>query len=195
MVTKDFAKFQFDFWTQTLGLEHTFSFDEVYDLAMEKREEKRQLQMSKEQFRNGIMKVQENLENHPNGLTGEAMEKLNPLKHSFADGCYIREVFNPKGELLVTKIHKVTHPFFLMKGDMSILMEDGIKRIRAPHYGITPAGTKRIIYCHQDCVFVTVHVTELTDIAKIEEEVIAKDFDEFDKEEIEKFKKQVEVEL
>jgi len=30
MVDKNFAKFQFDFWTQTLGLEHTFSFDEVY---------------------------------------------------------------------------------------------------------------------------------------------------------------------
>ena len=195
MVTKDFAKFQFDFWTQTLGLEHTFSFDEMYDLAMEKREENRQLQLSKEQFRNGIMKVQENLENHPNGLTGEALEKLNPLKHSFADGCYIREIFNPKGELLVTKIHKVSHPFFLMRGDMTILMEDGIKRIKAPHYGITPAGTKRIIYCHEDCVFVTVHATKLTDIKAIEEEVIAKDFDEFDKEEIEKFKKQVEVEL
>ena len=195
MVTKDFAKFQFDFWTQTLGLEHTFSFDEMYDLAMEKREEKRQLQLSKEQFRNGIMKVQENLENHPNGLTGEALEKLNPLKHSFADGCYIREIFNPKGELAVTKIHKVSHPIFLMKGDMTILMEDGIKRIKAPHYGITPAGTKRIIYCHEDCVFVTVHATKLTDIKAIEEEVISKDFDEFDKEEIEKFKKQVEVEL
>ena len=195
MVTKDFARFQFDFWTQTLGLEHTFSFDEMYALAMEKREEKRQLQLSKEQFRNGIMKVQENLENHPNGLTGEALEKLNPLKHSFADGCYIREIFNPKGELLVTKIHKVSHPFFLMKGDMTILMEDGIKRIKAPHYGITPAGTKRIIYCHEDCVFVTVHATKLTDIKAIEEEVIAKDFDEFDKEGLEKFKQQVEVEL
>ena len=195
MVTKDFARFQFAFWTQPLGLEHTFSFDEVYDLAMEKREEKRQLQLSKEQFRNGIMKVQENLENHPNGLTGEALEKLNPLKHSFADGCYIREIFNPKGELLITKIHKVSHPFFLMKGDMSILMEDGIKRIKAPHYGVTPAGTKRIIYCHEDCIFVTVHATKLTDIDKIEEEVIAKDFDEFDKEEMEKFKKQVEIEL
>ena len=195
MVTKDFARFQFDFWTQTLGLEHTFSFDEMYDLAMEKREEKRQLQLSKEQFRTGIMQVQKNLENHPNGLTGEALEKLNPLKHSFADGCYIREIFNPKGELLVTKIHKVSHPFFLMKGDMTILMEDGIKRIKAPHYGITPAGTKRIIYCHEDCIFVTVHATKLTDIDKIEEEVIAKDFDEFDKEEIENFKKEVEVKL
>ena len=194
-VDRDYAKFQFDFWTQTLGLEHTFSFDEVYDIAMEKRAEKQQLQTSKEQFRTRIMEVQENLENHPDGLTGEALQKLNPLKHSFADGCYIREIFNPKGELLITKIHKVSHPFFLLKGDMTILMEDGIKRIKAPHYGITPAGTKRIIYCHEDCMFVTVHATKLTDIDKIEEEVIAKDFDEFDKEEIERFKRKVEVVL
>ena len=190
---KDYARFQFDFWTQTLGLEHTFSFDEVYDLGMEKREEKRQLELSKEDFRRGIMQVQENMENHSNGLTGEALEKANPLKHSFAEGCYIREIFNPKGELLVTKIHKVSHPFFLLKGDMTILMEDGIKRIRAPHYGITPAGTKRIIYCHEDCVFVTVHATKETDIEKIEEEVIAKDFDEFEQSIIDKFMKKVKV--
>jgi hypothetical protein len=193
MPTKDFARFQFDFWTHTLGLEHTFSFDEMYDMAMEKREEKRQLELSKEQFRKGIMKVEENMKNHPNGLKGEALQKLNPLKHSFADGCYIREIFNPKGELLVTKIHKVAHPFFLMKGDMTILMEDGIKRIKAPHYGITPAGTKRLIYCHEDCVFVTVHATNETDLEKIEEEVIAKDFSEVDKNEIDNFMKEVEV--
>ena len=193
MPTKDFARFQFDFWTHTLGLEHTFSFDEMYDMAMEKREEKRQLELSKEQFRKGIMKVEENMKNHPNGLKGEALQKLNPLKHSFADGCYIREIFNPKGELLVTKIHKVAHPFFLMKGDMTILVEDGIKRIKAPHYGITPAGTKRPIYCHEDCVFVTVHATNETDLEKIEEEVIAKDFSEVDKNEIDNFMKEVEV--
>ena len=195
MISKDDARFQFDFWTQTLGLEHTFSFEEMYELAMEKKEEKRQLQMSKGQFRNGIMKVQENLENHPNSLTGEALEKLNPLNHFFADGCYIREIFNPKGELLVTGIHKVKHPFFLMKGDMTILMEGEIKRIRAPHFGITLPGTKRIIYCHEDCVFITVHATELTDIKEIEEEIIAKDFDDFDKSEIERFKKEMEVGL
>ena len=193
MIDKDYARFQFDFWTQTLGLQHTFSFDEAYDIAMEKRAEKRQLELSKGDFRQGIMQVQENIKNHPNGLTGDALEKVNPLKHSFADGCYIREIFNPKGELLVTKIHKVSHPFFLLKGDMTILMEDGIKRIRAPHYGITPAGTKRIIYCHEDCVFVTVHATKETDIEKIEEEVIAKDFDEFEQSIIDKFMKKVKV--
>jgi hypothetical protein len=34
-----------------------------------------------------------------------------------------------------------------MKGEMSILTEEGVERIRAPHQGITKAGTKRIISC------------------------------------------------
>ena len=109
---------------------------------------------------------------------GKEIEKANPLKHSFADGCYIREVFNPKGELIVTKIHKVSHPFFLLKGEMSILTEEGEKRIKAPHYGITKAGTKRIIYSHEDCVFVTVHATDKTDIKEIEKDVIADNYEE-----------------
>ena len=82
-----------------------------------------------------------------------------------------------------------------MKGDMSILMEDGIKRIKAPHYGITPAGTKRIIYCHEDCIFISVHLSKETDLKKIEEEVIAKDFAEVDQNDIDSFMKKVEVEL
>tara|TARA_R100000808_G_C2150951_1_gene159858 strand:- start:1302 stop:1910 length:609 start_codon:yes stop_codon:yes gene_type:complete len=192
---KSYAKFQFEFWTYTLGLEHTFAFEEIYEIALEKRKEKMQLTQSKEEFRSSIMKVQENMEKRPDALIGKETEKRNPLKHSFADGCYIREVFNPKGELLVTKIHKVKHPFFLMKGEMSVLTEDGIKRFKAPHQGITPAGTKRIIYCHEDCVFITVHATEETDINKIEEQVIAKDFEAFDSSEIEAFKKEVEESL
>ena len=68
------------------------------------------------------------------------------------------------------------HPFFLMQGEMSILTEDGIKHLKAPYNGITKPGTKRIIYTHTDCVFVTVHATTETDVAKIEEQVIAKDF-------------------
>ena len=163
--------------------------------SLRKIEESKSLQLNQEEFRSGIMKVQEHLENCPDALTGEALEKVCPLKHSFADGCYIRELFMPKNELSVTKIHKITHPFFLMKGDLTILMQDGIKRIKAPYYGITPAGTKRIIYCHEDCIFVTVHVTKETDLDKIEEEVIAKDFSEVDQNDIDSFMKKVEVEL
>ena len=174
-LTKEEAREQFEYWTKELDLRHVFTFDEAWEFAVKKRQD-----IAKKQFRKSIMKVQENITNSPIGLTGDALEKVNPLKHTFADGCYIREIFNPKGELIVTKIHKITHPYFLMKGDMSILTEEGVKRIKAPHHGITPAGTKRIIYTHEDCVFVTVHVTKETDLKKIEEEVIAKDFNEID---------------
>ncbi len=132
--------------------------------------------LSIEKFREKIMVAQKKMENMPEAMIGDCF----PLKHSFGDGVYVREIFNPKGALIITKIHKIAHPFFLLMGDMSILTEEGIKRIKAPYYGITPAGTKRIIYAHEDVVFVTVHVTKETDLNKIEEEIIAKDFSEID---------------
>lgn len=134
--------------------------------------------IEKTRFRQGIMALQDRIISIPGVSIGD--NDKNPLKHSFADGCYIREIFNPAHELIVTKIHKIAHPFFLMQGEMSILTEEGVKRIKAPYYGITPAGTKRVIYTHSDVIFVTVHVTKERDLKKIEEEIIAKDFDEMD---------------
>ena len=120
---------------------------------------------------------------------------MNPIKHTFAGGCYIREIFNPAGLLLVTKIHKKEHPFFLMKGKMSILTEDGIKTVEAPHNGITPPGTKRVIFTHEDCVFITVHATNKTTPEEVEEDVIAKDFSdkEISLDDIEKLSKALDL--
>ena len=101
-----------------------------------------------------------------------------PLKHTFADGLYIREMTAPKGMLNVSKLHKTTHPFFIVKGDVSILTENGVMRIKAPFRGITKAGTKRIVYFHEDTVWITVHATNETDLEKIEDEIIAENFDE-----------------
>ena len=129
-------------------------------------------------FRNNIVEFEVKLNNSELALSQKELHEKNPVKHSFADGCYIREIFNPAGELLVTKIHKKEHPFFLMKGKMSILTEDGVKHVQAPHHGITKPGTKRIIYTHTDCVFVTVHATDKTDVDEIEKEVIANDFND-----------------
>ena len=61
---------------------------------------------------------------------------------------------------------------------MSIFSQDGIERISAPYHGITQAGTKRAIYTHTECVFVTVHATDKLNIEDIEEEVIAKSCDD-----------------
>jgi len=80
--------------------------------------------------------------------------------------------------LLTSKIHKITHPYFVLKGDVSVLTEEGVIRIKAPYSGITKAGTKRVLYCHEETVWTTIHITKETNIEKIEEEVIAKTFDD-----------------
>ena len=128
------------------------------------------------EFRKSIQDMESNLLEHENALTGEALDDYNPLKHTFADGCYIREIFSPANQLMVSKIHKKEHPYFLMSGKLSILTEDGVKHLVAPCNGITKPGTKRIIYTHTDCVFITVHATDKLNVYDVEEEVIAKDF-------------------
>ena len=131
-------------------------------------------------IRKNILNLESEMRKLPGALIGDSPEYLAvcPLKHTFADGMYIREIFMPKGILFVTKIHKFTHPYFLLQGDCSILTEDGIKRIKGPFSGITPAGTKRVIYTHEDTKWITVHATKETDLVKIEEEVIAKTYAE-----------------
>lgn len=169
-ISRKEAKQQFVDMTDKLNLKHTFDFDEAYDIGLELRKRKK--------FREHITELEEQGKKDNIFLSPEDTKKLNPVKESFADGCYIREVFNPAKELIITKIHKKQHPFFLLSGEMSILTEDGIKHLKAPYHGITEPGTKRVIYTHTDCVFVTVHATDKKNTKEIEEEVIAKDFDD-----------------
>jgi len=127
-------------------------------------------------FRKGIIRVEEIIKNIPGSLGEDPF----PLKHSFADGLYIREINVPANVWTVTKIHKKSHVAFLLKGTLYIREEWGDKKIEAPCYFITKAGTKRLIYHKGDVVLVTVHATEETDLEKIEDDIIAKSFDEID---------------
>jgi len=132
----------------------------------------------KKDFRNQITLVHEALEENEKAMTGEDLNTYNPVKHTFADSCYIREIFMPAGQIIITKIHKKEHPFFVMKGKISILTEEGVAIVEAPYHGITKPGTKRIIYTHTDCVWITVHGTNKKTPQEVEEEVIAKNFDD-----------------
>lgn len=131
-------------------------------------------------FRDNMNVVEEGILAMDDALKGKEIEKLCPLTHSYGDGCYIRQIFMPKGTLITSKIHKVTHPYFVMTGKASVATEDGVEIIQAPYQGMTQAGTKRALYIHEDMIWITVHVTNETDLEKIEEEIIAKDFNEYD---------------
>ncbi|MFA5158663.1 MAG: hypothetical protein WC451_05775 [Patescibacteria group bacterium] len=126
--------------------------------------------------RDNIVAIENVIKNFPDAMIGDCF----PLRHTFVPGMYIREITMPKGSLLTSKIHKIEHPYFILRGDVSVMTEEGSVRIKAPFSGITPAGTKRLIYCHEETVWITVHKTDKTDLGEIEEEIIAKSFDELD---------------
>ena len=129
-----------------------------------------------QEYRDKIKTFESELSKVPGVMFGDCY----PLKHSFADGLYIREITVPKGHIVVTKIHKYSHPVFLMKGEVSVIEEGGAKKVKAPFSFITPAGTKRICYTNEETVWTTVHATKETKLEAIEEEIIAKTFDEID---------------
>tara|TARA_R100000742_G_scaffold4279_1_gene1654 strand:- start:6208 stop:6765 length:558 start_codon:yes stop_codon:yes gene_type:complete len=181
---KKSAKRQFNQLTKDLDIEHTFSFDEAWDFLSYKRAmnlvkdptASYPVDYTKEQFRNGVFKVQEIMLDNIERV--KDIHKFNPVKNIFTDGQLVREIFNPAGELIVTAIHKISHPYFLLKGEMSIMTEDGEERITAPHYGITKAGTKRIIYAHTDCIFITVHPTDKDNPDEVLKDVTVESYEE-----------------
>lgn len=96
-----------------------------------------------------------------------------PVQHHFSPGVYARELSIPKGTVLTGKIHKYAQLNILAKGELTVLLDDGPKRVKAPFIVVSPAGTKRIAYAHEDSIWITVHGTRETDLEKIEEHFIA----------------------
>lgn len=112
----------------------------------------------------------------PGAVLGDSDEL--PLKHSFAPGIYVREIFIPKGYVLTGKIHRHPHPNFLMKGEVIVVTEHkGRQHLKAPLSMISEAGTKRAVMALEDTVWITVHATEETDLQKIEDYVIAPSYE------------------
>lgn len=102
-----------------------------------------------------------------------------PVRHFFSQGVYARELFIPKGTLLTGQIHKYQQLNIMSQGEMSVLTEDGVVRVKAPFTIVSPPGTKRIAYAHEDSVWTTIHGTDETDLEKIEAHFIAKSDEEF----------------
>lgn len=106
-----------------------------------------------------------------------------PLKHTFAPGAYAREIFLPRGCIVVGKIHKHAHLNIVTRGRVTVVTEFGPKYIDATEAPVTftsDAGSKRALYCHDDTIWTTIHLTDKTDLAEIEREIIATDYVELD---------------
>lgn len=121
------------------------------------------------------MQLQARIEKMPGHLTAKDFV----TRHHFAPGQYAREIELPAGKVVVGKIHRHAHVNVLSKGKVKVFTEgEGSKTYEAPLTFISQPGTKRVVYAVTDAIWTTVHVTDKTDLADIEAEIIAPTFDD-----------------
>jgi len=112
--------------------------------------------------------------------SGNMQEQDCPVTHRFSSGCYLREIFMPKGTVIVGKIHATEHFNVILTGDVTVVTAEWTKRFKAPHTFISGAGVQKVVYIHEDCQWQTLHVTNKKDIEEIEKDVIVKDYDQLE---------------
>lgn len=97
-----------------------------------------------------------------------------PVKHSFAPGVCIREVFMPGGSYIIGHSHKTEHFNIMIAGVLLLQMSDGeFTELRAPLMFVSPPGRK-IAHIIEDTVWLNVFPTQSQDIDEIEEEFLDK---------------------
>lgn len=101
------------------------------------------------------------------------------LVHYHSEGVYARELHIPKGALVIGEIHKYKNLNILSKGKISVSTDDGLVTVEAPFTVVSPSGTKRYAFAHEDCVWTTILRTDEINIDKIEKHFVAKSEQEF----------------
>lgn len=134
----------------------------------------RQRALDPAEFRGSILALQDELAKYP--------QIDPPLKHHFAEGSYAREMLIPAGSVIIGKIHRHSHVNVISKGRIYVATEFDSEILEAPLTFVSKPGTKRAVYALTDVVWTTIHVTDETDLAKIEEVVIAPNYETFERE-------------
>jgi quercetin dioxygenase-like cupin family protein len=144
--------------------------------------------VKKVKFRESILNVQEGmLKMIADGVVKDKLPdcKLThyyaPIDENYGCGTYARQMFIPKGTLIVGKIHRHQHLNFIMQGKVSVSTEFGPKYFQAPCIFVSEVGLKRAVIAEEDTLWVTVHLTKHLgeeNLDKMEEEVIAPSYKE-----------------
>jgi len=103
-----------------------------------------------------------------------------PLKHWLAPGTYCREIHLTGGTVVVGRIHRHRHMNIISKGAVTVYTEFGYEHFEAPASFISEAGTKRVVWVHEDTIWTTIHPnpTDETNVSKLEEMFTAAEYAE-----------------
>jgi quercetin dioxygenase-like cupin family protein len=149
--------------------------------------------MSKNQVstnsREKILKLEESLLCIADGINVEGDgkhiltdSKIAPIKHTFADGVYVRQMDMKKDSVVVGAIHNHLHVWFLLTGHVTVATEDATEDYVSPCYVVSTPGVKRVIRANEDSIFVNVHKnpTNTRDVSKLEKEIVSLNYKEYE---------------
>ena len=120
----------------------------------------------------------------------EEMKNVFPLEQHLENGLYTREIFMPKGAVVVSMIHKQNHPSFVLSGVVSYLDDMGIVRtVKGPHKIFTKIGAQRVLYIHENTKWCCVYKTDAKTFKEAEADVYTNNYKDLPKEVIKKIKK------
>lgn len=93
-----------------------------------------------------------------------------PTVHTFGPGFYARTITIPAGCTLTGKVHATEHVFIVSRGDITLVTEEGRKRVQAPFQAVCRPGMKRAGYAHTETVCTNVHINpaDETDLGQLE---------------------------
>ena len=129
---------------------------------------------------NDLLKLTRNeLFNFENMMKSSDLQIDLQTEHFFSPGIYTRILYIPKGVILTGKIHKEPILNIMVKGEISVLLGAEVKRIIAPFICVSPAGSKKIGFAHEDTIWIGCHGTEETDLTKLEERFVASSENEY----------------
>jgi hypothetical protein len=92
-----------------------------------------------------------------------------PAVHSFAPGVYVRGLPMTAGLLVIGRQHKTAHLLQVISGTVLIDNGDGPVEVTGLATLHTEPGTKRAIFAVTDAYLQTIHVTDETDLAVLEQ--------------------------
>lgn len=96
-----------------------------------------------------------------------------PVTHKFGPGVYMREVFLPKGALVIGHHQNFEHMNIFLKGKITFSTEKGPVDLVAPMTFVSKPGRK-IAYIHEDSVWINVYSTNETNVEKLEQKYLTK---------------------
>jgi hypothetical protein len=147
----------------------------------DKLETKREHRLINTEFINKIETLENAMLNSNDTRIAKGNSDMFPLKHSFSEGVYIREMFMQKGGLVIGKLYKISHTWFLLKGELEVSTDEGTEYYIAPCYVNAPEGTKRVLHAIEDVIFVNVYPNpnNIIDIEQLEDMLTCTSYEKY----------------